>query len=214
MMATNRTARGGSVAVIAFGSVLAIMMLLFAAAGATRTEPPAFAPTPLAPRPAAGALVGPVLFTVDAGEQARWRFFSFDEGTLIERPGPRDWDIAFRRFQVIINGGAGFSGDGGVLDLGVVPFDSVRSVPNSGYVVNTVRSDTVNHTLRRWYDYSFLSHLLTPAPRVYAVRTADGRYAKLQFVGYYCPGARPGCVSFRYVYQAAGGPALHPPAGP
>jgi hypothetical protein len=41
---------------------------------------------------------------------------------------------------------------------------------------------------------------------VYAVRTADGRFAKLQVISYYCTGAIPGCLTFRYVYQGAGGP--------
>jgi hypothetical protein len=47
-----------------------------------------------------------------------------------------------------------------------------------------------------------------PSPRVYALRTADGRYAKLEILSYYCPGAMPGCVTFRYVYQGAGGTEL------
>ncbi|HSR42903.1 MAG TPA: HmuY family protein, partial [Longimicrobiales bacterium] len=48
------------------------------------------------------------------------------------------------------------------------------------------------------------SHILRPKDRVFAVRTADGRYAKLRILGYYCPGARPGCLAFRYVYQGDG----------
>jgi hypothetical protein len=31
----------------------------------------------------------------------------------------------------------------------------------------------------------------------------DGRYAALQILGYYCAEARPGCLTFRYVYQGA-----------
>jgi hypothetical protein len=199
--------RGGRAAALGVGGALALAMLLFAAAGARRAEPPTFEPTPLTPRPPATGLVGPDTFTVDASDAGRWRFFSFAHGTLLERPAPADWDIAFRRFQVIANGGPGFSGDGGIIDLGSVPFDSVLHAPRDGYVANTVRSDTVNNAIRRWYDYSFLSHLLAPSSHVYVVRTADGRFAKLQFLGYYCPGARPGCVTFRYVYQGAAGSA-------
>jgi len=47
---------------------------------------------------------------------------------------------------------------------------------------------------------------------VWAVRTADGRYAKLEMVGYYCPGARPGCPTFRYVYQGDGSTAVDVPS--
>ena len=119
-------------------------------------------------------------------------------------PAPGEWDLAFQRFYIVANGGAGFAGRGGLLDLGPVPFDSVKVVPENGYVASEAGRDTTNAATAEWYDYSFTSHLLTPRPRTYAVRTADGRYAKLEVVGYYCPGARPGCLTFRYVYQGDG----------
>jgi hypothetical protein len=178
-------------------AVLAILVVM----SVTNETPPAFTPTPLAPRPANGLLVGPELVTVDATVPDRWRFFSFDQGTIVAHPGPTGWDVAFRRFEVIVNGGEGFAGKGGVLDMGEIDFASVKTVPVAGYVANSVGSDTINGVVRKWYDYSFLSHVLSPKPRVYAVRTAAGRFAKLQFVGYYCPDAVPGCVTFRYVYQ-------------
>jgi hypothetical protein len=192
--------------VVGVGFLLTLVAIL--AMSLNRVEPPTFAPSPLQPRPAVDRLVGPELVTVDARDPARWQFFSFATGSVVENPGPVGWDLAFRRFQVIANGGAGFAGSGGVLDLGEIPFDSLRAVPEHGYSTTTVRSDSVNAALHRWYDYSFLSHLLSPKPRTFAVRTADGRYAMLEFVGYYCPGAMPGCVTFRYLYQGAGGPAM------
>ncbi len=59
--------------------------------------------------------------------------------------------------------------------------------------------------LENWYEYSWLSHILTPADRTFALRTADGKYAILRFLSYYCPGGRPGCVTFEYVYRGDGG---------
>jgi hypothetical protein len=197
-------------AVLAIGVVAGMMLVMLVGMTLRRPDPPSFTPTPVQPRPAGDRLVGPELITVDATDARQWRFFSFARGSVVERPGPRDWDLAFRRFQVIANGGPGFAGDGGVLDLGEVAFDDVAIVPELGYVTTTARSDSVNAAISRWYRYSFTSHLLTPKGTVYAVRTADGRYAKLAFVGYYCPGAEPGCVTFRYSYQGAGGPALIP----
>jgi hypothetical protein len=170
-----------------------------------RPTPPMYAPSPAVPDSAGDRRVGPLVRTVDATASDRWTHFSFQAGAVVENPGPTDWDLAFRRFQVIANGGAGFFGEGGILDLGEVPFDEVRSVPGAGYVPTLARGDSVNAAIREWYDYSFLSHLLTPRPRVYAIRTADGRKAKLELLGYYCPGAQPGCVTFRYVYAGDGG---------
>jgi hypothetical protein len=163
-----------------------------------------YAPTPPAPRDTGAALVGPILYTVDATGAEPWRYFAFRQGSVIENPGPRDWDLAFRRYEIIANGGPSFAGAGGALDLGAVSFAAVTAVPETGYQVTAGGSEPRNPALARWYSYGYFSHLLNPKPRVWAVRTADGRYAKLEIVGYYCPRSRPGCVTFRYVYQGDG----------
>lgn len=161
-------------------------------------------PTPPNRAPVGRTLVGPRMYTLDASDTERWRFFDFSRGSVVESPGPTGWDLAFRRFHVVANGGDGFAGRGGIRDLGAVPFDSVATVPATGYVESEVGTDTTNAATGEWYDYSFTSHLLRPRPRTYGVRTADGRYAKIRMVSYYCPGATPGCPSFRYVYQGDG----------
>lgn len=208
-MKTSRSAdrkhRAGLGGVLVISCVAVLAMLTLVVISLNRTTPPSFVPTVRDPRPDAAGIVGPELFTADATAPDRWRFFSFARGVLVDETDSLGWDLAFRRFRVIANGGDGFAGSGGIVDLGEVSFDQVRSVPVDGYVGNRVRSDTVNAVLQDWYSYSYLSHLLSPKPRVYAIRTADGRYAKLQFLGYYCPGAQPGCVTFRYVFQADGG---------
>lgn len=197
-------------AVWAAASAFVIVVVLLVGMTLRRPEPPSFEPTPIESRPVGEQLVGPELITIDATDARRWQFFSFAQRSVVARPDPRGWDLAFRRFQVIVNGGAGFAGDGGALDLGELDFDEVTSVPVSGYIGTTARSDSTNAAIGRWYRYSFTSHLLTPQPRVYAIRTADGRYAKLEFAGYYCPGAEPGCVTIRFTFQGGGGPRLGP----
>ena len=123
---------------------------------------------------------------------------------MIDDAGPKDWDLGFRRFQIIANGGPGFLGDGAIRDLGAVPFDTVRVVPDAGYDKSVSSPDPSNPAIARWYFYGFFSHVLRPKPHVWAIRTADGRYAKIGMVSYYCPGAQPGCITFRYVYQGDG----------
>ena len=163
-----------------------------------------YAPTPPAPRDAGRALVGPVLYTVDATSPDQWRYFSFHLGSALENAGPREWDLAFRRYQIIANGGPRFAGAGGIVDLGQVAFADVTSVPDAGYQVTEGDTEPRNPALAGWYSYSYFSHVLTPKPRVWAVRLADGGYAKLEFVSYYCPSLEPGCLTFRYVYQGDG----------
>ena len=43
--------------------------------------------------------------------EMRWR------GTVVESPAPGAWDLAFRRFEVRVNGGAGSAQNGGVAQL-------------------------------------------------------------------------------------------------
>lgn len=149
--------------------------------------------------------VGPITVTVDASAPDAWTFFDFSRGSVVESPQPEEWDLAFQRHRIIANGGQGLAGGAGVVRLEGMHFDSVGSVPETGYVVAGEATDSVNPALERWYDYSWTSHLLEPKPAVYALRTADGRYAKFEILGYYCPGARAACVTIRYVYQGAGG---------
>lgn len=183
-----------------------------------RPTPPTFRITEAAPSEVGAELVGPRRYTVDAQDPEAWVHFDFSRGAVVPATDDLDWDLAFNRSNVIANGGEGLPGSGGVVDLGPVPFDSVRSVPASGYVPTTATRDSVNEALADWYDYSFTSHLLLPKPRVYAVRTADGRFAKVRFLGYYCEGVIAGCMTFEYVYQGAGGrtvvPATHGRAPP
>jgi hypothetical protein len=165
-----------------------------------RPAPPVltYAPTAPAPREAPHALVGPVLYTVDATAPDAWRHFSFRLGSVVDPAAPGGWDLAFRRYAIVAGPGSG------ILDLGEVPFDDVRTVPATGYHANEGGGDPRNKAIAGWYRYGFFSHVLTPRPHVWAVRTADGRYAKLEIAGYYCPGSHPGCLTFRYVYQGDG----------
>lgn len=163
-------------------------------------EVPTHAPTPPAPQDAGRSLVGPRVYTVDATAPDVWRYFSFRLGAVVD--GRQGWDLAFRRYSIIAAPGAG------ILDLGAVRFDEVRTLPADGYMANEGRAEPRNPAIASWYRYGFFSHVLTPKPHVWAVRTADGRYAKLEMLGYYCPGPRPGCPTFRYVYQGDGSPVV------
>lgn len=192
-----------SVTVIAIAAMVAVAVALVAFS-LRRPAVATYAPTPPSPRDVGRALVGPVLHTVDASSPEQWRYFSFRFGSVLEDAGPRDWDLAFRRYQIVTNGGPRFTGDGGVVDLGRVAFADVTSVPQTGYQVTEGDAEPRNPALAGWYSYSYFSHVLTPKPRVWAVRSADGRYAKVEFVSYYCANLQPGCVTFRYVYQGDG----------
>jgi hypothetical protein len=167
-----------------------------------------FVPTAPEPQEVGDGQVGPRLVTVDATAHDAWIFFDFSRGSVVEVGSRRslDWDIAFQRHRIISNGGESNPlGRAGVADLGDVDIDGPLTLPAADYLGDEQRGDTPrNRRLEDWYDYSWTSHLLEPANRTYAIRTADGYYAVLRFVSYYCPAGRPGCVSFRYRYRGDG----------
>jgi hypothetical protein len=180
---------------------LAVAFLLLVAAlviGSFVTpEFPPYTLTVARPTPVGDSLVGPGTYTLDASAGESWRRFDFARNAVVEA-GP--WDIAFRRHHVITAPG----GRGGIVDLGVVPFDSVREVPADGYAPTQFARDTVNPGIGKWYAYSMLSHLLTSKRHVYAVRAADGRYAKVEILAYYCRDVGAACYTLRYAFQGDG----------
>ena len=127
--------------------------------------------------------------TIDTRDPDRWRFFAFGRG-LLAPPDTAGWDLAARRFHVIAAGAAA--------RLDTISFEALAHAPAAGFVATTFDRDTLNGALARWYRYSMFSHLLRPRPDVYVVRTRAGGQAKLEFLGYYCPGPEPGCLTFRY----------------
>ena len=189
---------------------LVIAAVIFVASSLRQSAPLTFYPVSVVdPQEVGEQLVGPSVFTVD-GRVDDFAYFDFSSGSVVESPDPLGWDLAFQRFTILANGGANFAGQGGILDLGITSLDSVTTVPTNGYEVNSSGRDVSNAATARWYEYSWTSHLLTPKLTVFAVRTADSRYAVFQILSYYCPAAQAGCTTIRYRYQGAGGPAFAP----
>jgi hypothetical protein len=189
--------------------VLAVFLLMMATivVGALRRPGvPTASVTPPNPAPAGDSLVGPLTWTLDATSDRTWAYFDFSLSSSVTSPGPLDWDLAVRRFHVIANGGEAFAGRGGIADLGVTSLDSVVEAPAEGY--RATASDSTNPGIGKWYRYGYSSHLLEPNGHVYAVRTADGRYAVFEIVSYYCEGVVSGCITLRYKYQGDGSRSL------
>jgi hypothetical protein len=146
--------------------------------------------------------------TVDATDQERWVGLAFGTRAAIwvdAAENRRDWDIAFRRYHVKLNGGA--SGAGGV-SLAAIPgarFAAVTEAPASGWITDTAEA-LAFEAGEPWYLYDVTTHTLSPRPTVYALRTVDGSYLKLAFESYYDAAGTPGFVSLRWA------PIAPPPA--
>lgn len=181
--------------VLAMGVAFLLLVASLLIGSLATPEYPPFTLTGRRPVAVGDTLVGPATYTLDASATARWQRFDFGRNAVVDSGS---WDIAFRRFHLIAGPG------GGIVDLGVVPFDSVRVLPDSGYRSNTVDRDTTNPAVGKWYAYSMLSHLLTSKHHVYGVRTPGRRYAKLELLAYYCKDVGVACITFRYAFQGSG----------
>lgn len=191
--------------------LLAVVLLV--ASSLTRPAVPGFEPTTEAPAAPPDRGVREGTYTVDARSGDHWVFFDFSRASVVDGGGGDGWDLAFRRFHIVVNGGEVLPGDGGVRALGDIPLDSLGTLPDSGYLgtEGTLGGEPRTPGLEGWYRYGFLTHLLRPRPVTWAVRTADGRYAALRILSYYCPEATPGCLTFRYRYRGDGGRNLGGP---
>jgi hypothetical protein len=202
------TPRVSTIVLSAVGVLFVVLIVSMVASSLVRPQVETFTPSPPSPEEVGEGLVGPLEYTVDATSNGRWVYFDLSRGSVVAVESARslDWDVAFQRHRMITNGGATNPlGLAGVLDLGPVSLDSALELPDSGYVTDEQRGDSPrNRVLEDWYDYSWISHVLRPADRTFALRTADGKYAVMRFLGYYCPGGRPGCISFRYRYRGDG----------
>lgn len=160
------------------------------------------------PKEVGEALTDTITYTIDASSLEEWTYFDFSTGAIVKVPDPSslEWDIGFKRALIISNGGeANPKGISGALRLENAEFDSIKEAPESDYSVD-VRvnpTETENPAFKKWYEYSYMTHILKPKKNVYVIRTADGKYAKMQILKYSC-GQLTGCYTIKYVYQGNG----------
>jgi hypothetical protein len=169
----------------------------------------------------ADTIVGlsPIGQPVGAGKYA---FFSLENNGWINNAdsATTKWDLAFSGTTIRVNNTTGGPGNGGAF-VYVGTFDALNAVP----VDSVFRAD--NHPVsyaipkgsgKGWYNYDGANNLLTPVPgRVLVIKTASGKYAKVEILNYYKGGVTPDATAsdadklskqryytFRYIYQSDG----------
>lgn len=143
-----------------------------------------------------------------------YTFYSFvSKGTVpYTDSASTKWDVAFRGTAVLVNGGSSGPGQG---QAQVLPglFAELTAAPTTGYTSDGATAKAIpTGSGNGWYSYDQNTHLISPiAGRVIALKTALGKYAKLEIQNYYkdaptSPSATSpsGYYTFRYVYQADG----------
>ena len=151
-----------------------------------------------------------------------YTFYSLEKNAIVPNTDSAStkWDIAFMATRIIINGGTSGAGQGGAFvytglfdDLKTIPTDSVFKTDNAptSYAITAGSG-------KGWYTYDGLNNLITPlAGRVLVIRTASGKYAKMEITSYYKGGTtlpaaasdmekltKQRYYSFRFAYQPNG----------
>lgn len=131
------------------------------------------------------------------------------------------WDVAFTSTKVLVNSGTSGPGLGGAFvfkglfdDLKTIPTDSLFATDNSNASSYAIPWGSG----KGWYTYDGLTTLVNPiAGRVLVIRTAAGKFAKIEILNYYKGGVtlpatatdsdkltKQRYYTFRYTYQPNG----------
>lgn len=88
-------------------------------------------PTPIPPQNTAKEVKN-----LNASDEQKWVYFSFETGTIVEVTNPKttdNWDIAFNRYNIRTNGGVSGIGEAEVVNTNSKDFAAVTKAPAEGY---------------------------------------------------------------------------------
>jgi hypothetical protein len=130
------------------------------------------------------------------------------------------WDVAFSSTKILVNSGTSGPGSGGAFIFKGL-FDALKTIPaDSNFATDNSKASqyAIPQTGQTWFIYDEINRLITPeAGRVLVIRTALGKYAKIEILNYYKGGITPAITAsdseksskqryytFRYAYQPNG----------
>ncbi|MCF2498789.1 HmuY family protein [Dyadobacter chenhuakuii] len=117
-----------------------------------------------------------------------YAYFSLATGKAVSAGEAQtaNWDIAFGKTTIAVNSGSSGPGKAGALVV-EQPFEAIAEAPQDGY--RSDHDDTFaipGGSGNSWYKYDMSVHAIRTIPgRTLLVKTADGKYAKVQIISYY-----------------------------
>ncbi len=141
-----------------------------------------------------------------------WIYMDLETGNQVEPSNPDDsveWDIAFQRFKVKLNGGISGTGSVEVAQLVNTEFAAVTDAPTAGYITDAADgpddgeiedfaiSFGVSSETGPWA-YDIHDHSLSESTSTWIVKSVESNFYKLRFVDYYNDAGDPGHVTFRW----------------
>ncbi|MBV7440189.1 HmuY family protein [Weeksellaceae bacterium TAE3-ERU29] len=158
----------------------------------------------------------------DARKYDAWVYYSIETGKEVEVSDSKNslnWDIAFHRNNVRLNGGESGKGKGEAVKLDEKDLSKVVEAPTSGYVKDTEGTIVIAYVMPApkfgkepfnkavsWLDID----TRTPPPiytlqdNVFVIKTANGKYAKIKFLSYKGDRNENLIITWQYAFQKDG----------
>ena len=155
-----------------------------------------------------------------------WIYFSFETEAEVRGidstnfNSRTDWDIAFHSRLGRTNGGNSGIGKAGIFDTQITNYSSIIHVDTNLLVNDTTvqlitgignmgpayKSVPGNATFDSAFDVDYTQHppTYTATKNTFVLRTAKGKYAKIQIQSYFDDHGVSGHITFRYTYQTDG----------
>lgn len=152
----------------------------------------------------------------------KYTFYSLEKNSIVSNSdsATTKWDLAFNGTKILTNGGTSGVGLGGAF-IQVGLFDELKTISADSVFKtdNAPASFAVTFgSGKGWYTYDPIKNLITPlAGRVLVIRTATGKYAKVEIIAYYKGGttldatapdtekiSKQRYYTFRYIFQPNG----------
>jgi hypothetical protein len=153
----------------------------------------------------------------------KYTYFSLRENKIITGIDTltNKWDIAFKQFFIKVNGGTSATGGGNaavfIVNNTLAGYTSVTEADTS-FKQDAAPNFAINPAPGGWYSYNTATFLAVPIPgKIFVVRTADNKYAKLEITSLYKDAVLPDAAAspvvkarlqffyhFRYVIQPNG----------
>lgn len=124
---------------------------------------------------------GVYTMTVDATSREEWVRLHLTDGIV---GSDDEWDLAFRRFAIRLNGGGSGSGTAIGQFVPGADFAGASQAPDTGWV--TDGAGAAELVFATWYDYNGQTHILTPVEGHWIVRGGSGQsFYAFQILSYY-----------------------------
>jgi hypothetical protein len=148
---------------------------------------------------------GVVRTIVDATASDGWVYLDLESRSQVAITDPQAsdrWDLGFQRFNIAIDGGV--SGPGGMegVVLEGATLAEIEAAPSGPWITDALdgddHGDEPDYVLAGWYDYDFVTHVLSPKAIVYVLRSVEGNAFAIEVVEYYDDAGVSGWLQVRW----------------